>query len=653
MTVAAVPAPHVTAAHPSPPAPVWKRLATMLAAPGRNRMRLWNSDTGKFSVTTKLTERLPARPAAVYLYNHRRTHLIWLDFDAKRYGPDAVKADLAAASSWITSCGGVLITDRSTSGGAHLICPLAIGTSASRDEMTDLVRLLAARLPTLDITPNTNAETGCMTPPGSPCREGGYRQLDGTLDQAIDTLTTRSASDLLPRLYMLLGALKTPARPDRSMTTTRLRVQDCTDGHGDELRLSATHIRTDPLPPEVIDFAIHGTIAANRPTWQSRHEARMSVVTQALARGHSLATLRTLIAPGGPWHAGLGTAYQRYHHRADQALQRDVTKSLDWLTSNVINSSHPRHKTKYSPGGQQGTRGPENLRRWLANALAWADQEFVGKRYRWTVHAVLQAMAFYALVAGEQRSGAWLVGVGGRTLSIGAGMLSEDTIWRVLADLRERPGAPLVLARHHVGTEPDVYALTLQNEVSTDPARVSRVRIEPVHEAWIVLGHHLRRVYELVAHHGLTVKADIYAAAGVPRATGDAMIADLYIAGLLAITGRGRVGIGSQTPHAVADRHHLEDARQQRLERHRAERAEWRAWLAAREELRAASVPPPPSTAALLIGGVPAPDGPAESEHAAWLESVMATGPPGGDQGAELHAIELIADILGARIVSA
>lgn len=197
---------------PQSPALVWKRLAPLVAASGRSLMRLWNPDTEKFSDTAKRTDRLPSRPAAVYLYTRKRTQLLWLDFDSKRWGPKAVDADMATAAAWLSECGGIVVTDHSTSGGAHLLCPLAIGTTASHDEMVQLVRLLSARLPTLDITPNTNAETGCMTPPGSPCREGGYRTLDCSLDAAVEAFTTRSAPDLLPRLYMLLGALNPSPR---------------------------------------------------------------------------------------------------------------------------------------------------------------------------------------------------------------------------------------------------------------------------------------------------------------------------------------------------------------------------------------------------------------------------------------------------------
>ena len=95
--------------------------------------------------------------------------------------------------------------------------------------------------------------------------------------------------------------------------------------------------------------------------------------------------------------------------------------------------------------------------------------------------------------------------------------------------MRERGGAPLVLARQHVGLDADVYALTSQNRITTDPHRAERVRIEPVHDAWNVLGHHLRRIYELITHYGLTSKADIYAAAAIPRSTGDTMILDLEV----------------------------------------------------------------------------------------------------------------------------
>lgn len=639
-----------------PPELVWKRLTRLLAAPGRSRMRLWDASTEKFTDTAKRSDRLPRRPAALYLYSAGRTQLLWLDFDTKHHSKNAVDTDVATAVSWLRQCGGVTITDRSTSGGRHVICPLAIGTSASHDEITHLVRLLAARLPTLDITPNTNPETGCLTPPGSPCREGGFRQLDGTLDAAVDALTTRSAPHLLPRLYMLLGALKTPPHHTRTPHAEDVHLATYLEGVGDDRRVATTHRRRDPLPADVEAYAAHGARSSSRPTWRSNHEARMSVVTQAIARGYSLDELRTMIAPDGAWHHGLGNAYQRYRHAADHALERDFNKALDWLITNVLKSSPPRHKSKNSQGGVRGPRGPGDLRRWLANALAWADQEFAGKRVRWTVHTVLQSLAFHAAINGEQRSGVWLVGVGGRSLALSAGLLSEDTVWRVLSDLRDRPGAPIVLVRHHVGIDADVYALTSQNIVTPAAAeRAQRLRIEPVHDAWSVLGHHLRRVHELVVHHGLRTKADVYAAAGVPRATGDAMVVELEIAGLLERPSRGAVAPGAFSLDDIAERHRLGDSRAHRIQTYQAERRRWREWLAKREHARHGPLTTSNTgdsvaeTTAVLAGQ----DDGADRLHQAWLTSVMATGPPDDPIDMELAAIDTIAEILGGRIVAA
>lgn len=644
MTAPAAPTSHVP---PVSPGMVWKKLARLIAAPGRTQMRLYDAGTGKFSDTGRLTESLPWRSAAVYLYTKGRTQVLALDFDAKHHSAEQVKADLDTAAAWISSCGGVFITDSSTNGGRHLIAPLAIGTTASCDEMTSLVRLLASRLPTLDITPMAGAAKGCISVPGSPDKNGGYRQLDGSLADAVEAFTSRSAPDLLPRLQMLLGAFKPSPQlaPEAATVRTTAPIADFLEGTGDDVRLAPAYCRTDELPADVADFAAYGVLNPKRLTWETNHQARMSVVVNAFARGYSIADLRDTIEPGGCWHNGLGNAYDRYNHRAESALERDFTKAQHWYITNVLNSSPPRHKEKkYSPGGKaQGWRGPKNLRDWLANATAWADAEFAGKRLRWTVRAVLQALAFYALVAGEQRSGTWLVGVGGRTLSIGSGLLSEDSVWRVLADLRERPGSPIVLVRQALGTEADVYALTSQNRVNTDPARAQRVRVEAVHEAWSVIGHHLRCVYELVAYHGLTKKADLYAAAAIPRATGDTMVTALEIAGLLTKSGWGAVAAGHVSLDDIARQHHLDQLREDRLDRHKAERAAWRKWLDDREQQRNPQASPE--------GFAPASVGDDHAEeHAAWRESMITTGPVEVD--IELEALDLITDILGGRILS-
>ena len=52
-------------------------------------------------------------------------------------------------------------------GGRHLLCPLAIGTTASLPEISALMRVLAGHLPTLDIAPALNPAQGCISLPGT------------------------------------------------------------------------------------------------------------------------------------------------------------------------------------------------------------------------------------------------------------------------------------------------------------------------------------------------------------------------------------------------------------------------------------------------------------------------------------------------------
>jgi hypothetical protein len=639
-------------ATPTPPQPaaVWKTLARLIAAPGRAQMRIWSPDTDKFSQTRPLRDKLPNRPAAVYLYNKRRTRLLAMDFDTKRGGHAAVERDLTQAVTWITQCGGTPVTDRSTSGGRHLLVPLAIGTSASFDEITRLMRLLAARLPTLDINPNLGPTEGCLTPPGSPCKQGGYRQLDDTLQAAHDAFTTRSAPDLLPQLHLLLGTL-TP-NPHTSPAHTH-PTPSYTIGEGDNQRLAPAYIRNDPLPAAVRDFATHGTLAAGDRTWPTPSEARMSVIAHAVWRGHSHASITALIAPGRPWHNGLGAAYHRYRHHTHAALNRDITKATTWLINNPLKDQPAQHKMKYTQGGPAGGTGPEHLRKWLANAQAWADQEFRGQRHRWTVHCVLQSLAINAVRAGQTINGTPTVGVGGRALSLASGLLSPDTIWRVLRDLRDRPGSPVTHIRPAIGVEADWYALTSQNIVETDPVRLQRARVEDVHPAWFVLGHHHRRAYELITHHGLTRKDSLRAAARISTSTLNTTISVLATAGLLTCTGRGTVGAGSVGLDDIAAAHHLDEIRQARIAEYRAERDLWRAWLQARETQHGhptAAADQQESTATTT----PASDAAFEQ---AYLESVMATGPPDhpdNEHTAELdQAIQAVVLLLGGRLLTA
>lgn len=623
---------------PTAPATVWKALARPLSQPGRDRMKVFDPETKEYRKTRRITDKLPTLMAAVYLYTHRRTTLLALDFDSKAHGRDQVDADFARALGWLATCGARVITDRSTNGGRHILVPLAIGTTASFDEIQSLMRQLKARLPSLDPKPMQNPKEGCISVPGTPCAGGGYRILDGPLIDAVNTLTERSAPALLPELYALMGTLPSP--PPAS---SALAPGTTTTGCGEDERL-AEHARwSKPIPADVADFAASGDTKFNqlkalgRNRWESPSEARMSVVLNAVLRGYSLSDIRSHAEPGRPW-SGLGASYLDKHGvRADAQLARDVRKALDYAATLAEEANRTAHREKYSQRGQP-TNGP--IGHWLAHALAWADREFAGSSLRWTVRDVYQALAIKAAVAGEIRSGTPIVGVGGRGLSLSAGLMSATTTFDVLRRTRDMLGAPILLVRTRIGRDADYYALTTETPEKITPTPLERVSVADVHPAWSIIGRHHRLIYELITNTGMTGPADIYAASRVSARTGQLSIAALAAAGLITRTGR-TVGPGLTTLDDIAAAHHLDEAQADRIARYR--RDGWHAWLALQDQLKGITQ----VTAARVQTDS---QGPFFVDEDDYLAAVMAHGPPATDD--EYAAIELLTDLMGARILA-
>lgn len=626
-----------TAADPAcDPAAVWKALAPLLAA--RPTVRTWTAATDKFDRSTPLSSRLPRQPAAVALYLHGHTQVLALDFDTKRHDQHTVDTDFTRALTWITEAGGRAVTDRSTSGGRHILVPLAAGTSATAEELLPLLRLLEARLPSLDKTPMTNPKTGCITAPGSPCREGGHRRLDGPLSAAIDAFTQRSDPALLPRLNLLLGALA--AAPGSRRTPAPDSAGAAITGSGRQARLAPEHTRTGDLPSRITAYAVTGALPPDT-TWRSHSEARQSVLAHAALHGHSLATIAALIAPGRPWHAGLGGAYRRYHTNAEAALTRDFHKALTWAAANSPNF-RPVRAQDLKLHTRGAGRGPELHRRWLANAVTWIEREYPAHPYRWIGAAVYQALATHAVRAGEVINGVPVVGVGGRSLSIATGLIAETTVWQFLRETRDLPGSPLVRTRTAQGREPDYYALTRQNVLNTSERAVAATRVEDVHLAWKVVGHRHRRVYELIVHHRLTRPADVFAAAHIGLSSGYTTLAALATAGLITRT-HGTVVPGMTSLDQIAAAHRLDERRAQRIVRHQRERAGWHAWLQSREDARSHAGHLGPSSD-VIAAGLEEPD------RQEYLAAVLATGPPTLDE--EQRALDLLSDLLGAKLVA-
>jgi hypothetical protein len=272
--------------------------------------------------------------------------------------------------------------------------------------------------------------------------------------------------------------------------------------------------------------------------------------------------------------------------------------------------------------------------------------------------AVFQALANGAALSGQVVKGVPLVELGGRSLSLMAGLMPETTLWQVLREVRDMPGAPVLRTRQAAGQLADRYALTTPKlddvAITPDAIDLARVELAPVHAAWSVLGLHNRRIHDLI-HAGLTAPADVFAAARVGRSAGYEALAALAAVGLITQS-RGHVAPGPRTLDDIAIAHDLDSVRAQRIATHKRQRAGWRAWLAAR------FTPQDVADHGGESGRVDAcePWEAIDTEH--YLAAVLATGPPPPDaepaksDDSELAAnddaaLELLIIELGATIV--
>ena len=192
-----------------------------------------------------------------------------------------------------------------------------------------------------------------------------------------------------------------------------------------------------------------------------------------------------------------------------------------------LNLTMPKKQHTGVPGGlpnPPSVAGPRDL---------VVRHHFTVPPQRWAAAAVLQALAVSAVRAGELVNNVPVVAVGGRSLSIAAGLLSESTVWAVLRTLRDMPGAPILLVTKGTGLKADRYALTKPDIRDPHPNEPDRPMVTDVHDAWSVIGLQHRRVYETIAATGLDNARQLAAAARTSQSSTYNSLAELARIGLV------------------------------------------------------------------------------------------------------------------------
>lgn len=596
----------------------WKVLAPLMAA--QPTMRLWNPGV-RFNEIADLTKALPAKPAAVPVFWMNRTRLLALDLDAKHYGRQAVLQDLAGLQALLDDCGAATVVDVSASGGAHVLIPLEI--AVTKDELIPLLAALAIRYRTLDLSPMQNdSGSGCITVPGSRCREGGFRVLVGSLARAGDAFRRPNPPSVLHRLGAEIGAdeVLVDSGPSGCAHAEHPTAADAVfSGTGVHRRLVDDFHLTSDIPVAVEAFACKGTIPSDG-RWPSPSEARQSVLYHAAGRGSSLADMQRRIARGGQWEHGLGAAYRRYKHaRAiHKALARDWDKACNLHLARCRSFHASTHKTLHT--GVVLDSAPHKL--WLTHAIRWCDTALRGEPRRWSAAAVLQSLAVHGVRAGATVNGTVVVAVGVRALSLASGLLSKETVAAVLQMLRECPGSPVLHVQESNGVLPDGYALVTPDVVDPDPGGSGRPELVEVHDAWSVVGAHHRRVYELLESVGSASARDLAVVARMSVSATYETLAELCRRGLVVKRADGYM-LGENTLDEIGRQWRVSEERERRIETYGKERRQWKEFLGGRRRVPVVEVVVQAEEAQPMVECVLSVQDERDYENA-----VMANGPP-------------------------
>lgn len=560
------------------PAVLWSALAPLLA--GQPRVRI-SRDGGRSypqRFERDLTDQLPAYPSAIRIFGKDGTcRALFLDFDSSVDGRDRVDADVRLVTTWLHRHGARWIEDFSPSGGRHVYVPLA--ERVPFHEARDLVEALGTRYRSLDRTPHQNIGHGCMRPPGSPHKKGGNQLLAMSLSLAYDIAKRPNSA----RVWQAL-------RTDLSEEMAAVRALRLEQSYQPTTTLAEVP-ETDPvrgMSRTMLAIAVHGIYDASR--YASPSEARQAVLVAAAAAGHSLTDVERRIKQG-TW-PGLAQFYARY-----PARHRFRTMTREWNKA----AAHLKRKQSEKPGktnvrkshtsqhtSQAGLLQGSNLRgssaehqfiRTWCNALHMTEG-----RYRHSRQGLARRMILRALGEAAHKTGSRFIEFGVRSLALASGV-DPSTVSAHLRALRGETEALIALVEGGRGTHGDLYMLqipaALEDAASTRSWRKGKIHaLRPVFRE---LGFPAAFLYEALEHSPAPLStADLVRLTGLSRTAAHEALQVLAAWNLVARSGSagGWLIVPGTSLAVLAEHFGILEAFAAQIRRYRAERAQWRAWLA-------------------------------------------------------------------------
>lgn len=567
-------------------AQVWAALTPLLAG----RPQVWvckdsnPTRRGQFLRRNmrKLTPTLPKHPAAVPLYsNTGTTKTLVIDLDTSKTSPTGVDRDLANLTKLIASSGGALITDHSPAGGRHAYLPLQ--QEVTFHDALQVAKALAARYPSIDLSPNYNLRTGLIRPPGAAHRGGGHQTLDGTVSAAHKLAVQRNPPSVWNALKAALNTELNALHTSEATADPQIDTAPTTAGSG--------RIRTD-----LASIARTGDITGT--PYKTPSDARQAVLVSAAAAGMTLPQVR-LRMHNGIW-PGLAAFYHRYKPtQQPRSLQYDWERAQQFIRKQPSEKPSPNygdnsHTSRHPHTG--GTPAPPVDRITLSSAPhrihRGTPAEFQFIREWWTalqtmelqrypgrsgpnLRMILRALGQAAMSTGSRYT-AW----GTRSLAVATG-LDHSTVAAHLRALRSEPDPFIDLIENDRGLDGDLYQLTIPAHgavhASRRPWRPGKIR--SLRPAFRELGIHAAFVYEALENAATSARltaVDLSRQLGMDRKVTTAALETLAAYDLAERTKTGWKIIATTSLSLLAELLDVSDTITVQLNTYKAERQAYR-----------------------------------------------------------------------------
>jgi DNA-binding transcriptional ArsR family regulator len=506
--------------------------------------------------------------------------MLVLDLDPARGDVDRQAAELVRL---LDRLGARYVADVAPSGGRHVY--VLFSAPLPWRELRDLARALSQRFPVADPAPMSSLGAQ-ISPPGARHKSGGWRLLSMPLSEAVEVVERPNGPEVWNGLLAELAA--------ELQRTGKGLVGN--EGFSAEPELDDTGVPwvprlggRGPLGAELERTARTGKWNGTR--YAGRSEARMAVLSAAVARGWRLADIRSAIASGA-WK-GLPALYERRSEpgRMDRLLPLEWRKTIEFVTGEKNLRHRPTSNRTPRPPAPKPALAAEYglIRQWLTAVLvALEDPE---RARCWGGRMIAVRLVLLALGQAAMVSGSSVVEFGCRNLALHSA-LSHRTVARVLELLRDEPDPLVDLISRRQAARADRYQLRIPAAYA-DSVRWRRRhagRVEAAHPAFLVLGGTAALTYQVLD----TADARGAEVARAARLSPSAVSAALRILAEHGLAEHGRRGWrrGPSVLDDVAEATGAAELHRERAERYERDRESWRVRLGQYASARRALVAP-------------------------------------------------------------